>query len=90
MSVKTYRKIPVEVKAIQYAPDNLGECVQFLENNGARYTVTSAGTNGKTEFMIDTLENCMTVSMGDFIVCGVEDEFYPCKSDIFVKTYEKA
>ena len=48
MNVKTYRKIPVEVKAIQYAPDNLGECVQFLEDNGARYIVTSAGTNGKT------------------------------------------
>lgn len=88
MSVKTYRKLPVEVKAIQYAPDTLGECVQFLEDNGARYSIDCTGTNGKTEFMIVTLEGSMTISMADYIVCGVKGECYPCKPDIFVKTYE--
>ena len=34
------------------------------------------------------LEGCMTVSMDDYIVCGAEGECYPCKPDIFVKTYE--
>lgn len=65
MSVSKYRKIPVEVRAIQYATDTLGECVQFLED-------------------------FLTVSLGDFIVCGVEGECYPCKPNIFLKTYEKA
>ncbi|MDZ5509530.1 hypothetical protein [Enterococcus cecorum] len=88
MSVKTYRKIPVEVEVVQYTPYTLGECVQFLENNGARYSVECTGTNGKTEFMIDTLEGCMTVSMDDYIICGVAGECYPCKPDIFEKTYE--
>lgn len=88
MSVGEYRKKPVEVKAIQYTPDTLGECVQFLEDNGARYSVDCTGANGKTEFVIVTLEGYMTVSMADFIVCGVEGECYPCKPDIFVKTYE--
>lgn len=88
MSVGEYRKIPVEVKAIQYAPDTLGECVQFLKNNGARYTVECTGNDGKTEFMIDTLEGCMTVSMDDYIICGETGECYPCKPDIFEKTYE--
>ena len=30
----------------------------------------------------------MKVSKGDWIICGVEGEFYPCKPDIFAKTYE--
>lgn len=88
MSVKTYRKIPVEVKAIQYAPDTLGECVEFLKDNGVRFSVACTDANGKAEFLIYTLEGCITVSMADFIVCGMEGECYPCKPDIFVKTYE--
>lgn len=89
MSVSKYRKIPVEVRAIQYATDTLGECVQFLEDNGARYSVDCTGANGKTEFTIVTLEDFLTVSLGDFIVCGVDGECYPCKPNTFLKTYEK-
>lgn len=37
---------------------------------------------------IDTLEGGHNVCPGDFIITGVEDEFYPCKPDIFKKTYE--
>ena len=90
MSVKTYRKKPAEVKVIQYTPYTLGECVQFLEDNGARYSVDCTGANGKTEFVIVTLEGCMTVSMDDYIVCEAKGECYLCKPDIFEKTYEKA
>ena len=31
----------------------------------------------------------MTVSDGDWIIQGVAGEFYPCKPDIFLKTYER-
>jgi hypothetical protein len=31
----------------------------------------------------------MKASIGDFIIKGVNGEFYPCKPDIFEKTYEK-
>ena len=30
----------------------------------------------------------MTASRGDWIIKGVNGEFYPCKPDIFAKTYE--
>ena len=89
MSVKTYRKKPVEVKAIQYTPFTLGECVQFLEDNGARYSVDCIAYHSETEFVIVTSEGCMTVSMDDYIVCEVEGKCYICKPDIFEKTYEK-
>jgi len=38
---------------------------------------------------IDTLEGGHTVCPGDWIIKGVNGEFYPCKPDIFEKTYEE-
>lgn len=39
---------------------------------------------------IDTLEGVITASPGDWIIRGVQGEFYPCKPDIFAATYESA
>ena len=38
---------------------------------------------------IDTLEGTMTADEGDWIIKGVQGEFYPCKPAIFESTYEK-
>ncbi len=40
------------------------------------------------EIVIHTLEGDMTASVGDYIITGVNGEKYPCKPDIFEKTYE--
>lgn len=40
-------------------------------------------------FYIRTLEGNMTVSDRDFIIKGIQGEFYPCKPDIFDSTYEE-
>lgn len=40
------------------------------------------------EVVIHTLEGDMTASVGDYIITGVNGEQYPCKPDIFEKTYE--
>lgn len=37
---------------------------------------------------INTLEGKMFISLGDYIITGVNGERYPCKPDIFLKTYE--
>ena len=42
----------------------------------------------KETMIIKTLEGDMTASVNDFIIKGVNGEFYPCKPDIFEKTYE--
>lgn len=39
---------------------------------------------------IPTLEGEILTSDGDWIIQGVNGEFYPCKPDIFEKTYEVA
>ena len=41
------------------------------------------------EMIIHTLEGDMQASVGDYIITGVNGEQYPCKPDIFEKTYEK-
>lgn len=45
--------------------------------------------NSEEELLVSTLEGIMKVSVGDFIIQGVNGELYPCKPDIFEKTYEK-
>jgi hypothetical protein len=39
-------------------------------------------------FYVHTLEGVMLASPGDYIITGVDQEQYPCKPDIFEKTYE--
>ncbi len=43
----------------------------------------------KKEIIINTLEGDMKANVGDYIITGVNGEVYPCKPDIFEKTYEK-
>lgn len=40
------------------------------------------------EIFIETLEGTMKANIGDYIITGVNGEQYPCKPDIFEKTYE--
>lgn len=40
-------------------------------------------------FCIETSEGNMNAKIGDYIINGVNGEFYPCKPDIFAKTYEE-
>lgn len=40
------------------------------------------------ELIIKTLEGDMKASIGDWIITGINGEEYPCKPDIFEKTYE--
>ena len=45
--------------------------------------------DGDAPMKIPTLEGVMTASPGDYVICGVKGELYPCKPDIFVQTYEE-
>ena len=46
------------------------------------------GEMGSRTFSIKTLEGNMKAENNDWIIKGVNGEFYPCKPDIFEKTYE--
>lgn len=79
-----YRKKPVEVEAIQWTGNNFEEVKAFT--NGKAY---KSLINDNT-LVIDTLEGKHLAILKDFIIKGIQNEFYPCKPDIFKETYEKA
>ena len=86
-----YRKKPVVIEAIQYTGDNIVEIIKFMQEcahgDKTKYLRFDA-TRG--EYFIKTLEGKYILSEGDYIICGIKVEFYPCKPDIFEQTYEKA
>ncbi len=81
--MKRYRKKPVVVEAVQWALDNFSEIEEFMKDSERGLRM-----HGATIF-IDTLEGTHAALPGDFIIKGVHGEFYPCKPDIFAKTYEE-
>lgn len=74
-----YRKKPVVVEAIQYNGKNKVE-IQLFVNMYLDETIKG--------LKIPMIEGDMFASVGDYIIKGVQGEFYPCKPDIFEKTYE--
>lgn len=92
--VKKYRKKPVFVEAVQFTGRNKPEIEDFvgcelkcLLESSAAYEVGVAPP--VFSLFINTLEGEMKASAGDYIIKGVNGEFYPCKPDIFKKTYEE-
>lgn len=76
-----YRKKPVVVDALVWNGCNAREIVMFVGHD-------AFFRNG--ELYISTLEGPHHASVGDYIIKGVNGEHYPCKPDIFEKTYEPA
>lgn len=87
-----YRKIPIIVEAIRWNGINLDEIKEFVGKSLIYEIIDDAWRAGKSSphviMKIKTLEGYMNVSINDFIIKGVNGEFYPCKPDIFEKTYE--
>jgi hypothetical protein len=87
-----YRKKPVVIEAM-YNDGEIETISAILDwingGNGATGPATY-DLIGKASMSIhiETLEGVMRADVGDFIIKGVNGEFYPCKPDIFAKTYE--
>lgn len=88
--INYYKKKPVEVQAVEY--DNTDESRDFIlswiDNYGGDAYVWHV-EDGVTNLIIGTLEGDMVANPGDYIIKGVKGEFYPCKPDIFVATYDE-
>lgn len=80
---KRYRKKPVVIEAAKLQKGNESRVAEWCGGQTVNESV-----DGCASVEIETLEGTMTASPGDFIIKGVNGEFYPCKSDIFEKTYE--
>jgi hypothetical protein len=90
--IKKFRKKPVVIEAIQWTGKNFDEVCNFMkEFHGHKLAYEDAEELAiKTgEYYIKTLEGVMTATKNDWIIKGINAEFYPCKPDIFEKTYEE-
>ena len=85
-----YRKKPVIIDAVQLLPTTLNpDVVNFIGEERNYPDCKVAGIDpADGKFKIKTLEGTMIAEIGDFIIKGVNGEFYPCKPDIFEKTYD--
>lgn len=90
--IKKYRKKPVIIEALQIK-DNPAEIREFagkdvdIEYFDAAY---QAGVDRPyLAVTIHTLEGDMTAKEGDYLIKGIQGEFYFCKQDIFLATYEE-
>lgn len=89
-----FQKKPVVIEARRYdgTPECATEIIEWGLKDGA--TISYHCTDGERcrrdrhELAISTLEGRMFANVGDWVIRGVQGEFYPCKPDIFEATYE--
>lgn len=79
-----YRKKPVEVESLQWTQDmTMQEMIDFTN-----YLVRLNDVD-REFYVYDRLHNTwVQFDYGDFIIKGVQGEFYPCNPDVFEATYE--
>lgn len=84
-----FRKKPITVEAIIF--DGSRESAREAKEFCIRKTGGSSvffRFRDSDQYYISTLEGAMRVMPGDYIIRGIRGEYYPCKPDIFVETYE--
>jgi len=93
-----YRKKPVVIEAIQLNKDeeSIRKVLQFMgQIVDLKTTIDQEKFSNYCHYVnkrgltIHTLEGDEVATIGDYIIRGIAGEFYPCKPDIFEKTYEK-
>lgn len=98
---RRYRKKPVMIEAIQLTRTNADAVAAWCGGRVIRHSKPSDPTDVYVALEIPTLEGTMRAESfhgstyrngsyhgGDYIIRGVQGEFYPCKPDIFEQTYE--
>lgn len=87
-----FRKKPVIIDAFlvceliecfKHNIKELPECVKEAYENTTINTITD------NDFKVKTLEGEYVATKEDYLIRGVQGELYPCKIDIFNKTYER-
>lgn len=79
MTPKPYRRKPVVLEAMLYDGTNADEIIAWC---GALPDIVSGDLD------IVTLEGNMRVYVGDYVIRGIANEFFPCRADIFAALYE--
>ena len=82
-----FRKKPIVIEAFRFGVDCWPDW--FHDKVTSNDVITSGQYKDLESCKIKTLEGTMEARKGDWIIKGIRGELYPCKSDIFEKTYER-
>jgi len=99
MSARKFRKKPVVIEAVRATgtPQSNREIIDwargsrtpaYMDTRFVRLDDGNVLADSTQCLTIATLEGAMWVDPGDWIIKGVEGEFYPCKPSVFDQTYE--
>ena len=83
-----YRKKPVEIEARRFIPFENDETCKSQNSliDWCGGEAIDDAVDGMC-MLIDTLEGKMKAKEGDWVIRGIHGEFYPCKHEIFIATY---
>jgi hypothetical protein len=99
-----FRSIKPPIVARQFKTGTAAEAtplIQWILDNGGTARYHELERRGQTSYRpddvaiipehiaIDTLEGTMRAAVGDWIIQGLQGEFYSCKPDIFANSYEE-
>lgn len=92
MTVKTFRKKPVEIQAVQWTGSNEGEVQELaadffyrIDDEDRPHTNDPEATGQVFDKLHSTW---VLVYDGDWIIRGVQGEFYPIRPDVLANTYD--
>lgn len=79
---RRFVKKPLEIEAFRFGFDAtpkwfFGEGIEIVETKDDYYC------------LVRTLEGTMRGDIGDYIIKGIKGEMYPCKSDVFLESYDE-
>jgi hypothetical protein len=95
-----YRKKPVVIEAFQMTRERRADNKdwpiwlhdawnkEWMED-GAVFGEDRPDSDGTDALCVQTLEGVMRVGWGDYIIKGIKGELHPCKSEIFLGSYDK-
>lgn len=89
-----YRKKPVVIDAMRYTRVNISRLMDWIEtftNDGKQQISNDSVLEYNpelNEYEVKTLEGNFIMTKGDYLIRGIQGEFYPCKPDIFKATYD--
>jgi hypothetical protein len=90
MDWKNYRKKPIIVQAYRWKfTDEIVKSYPLERFSTGKKECSQCGKDIRLHGLVETLEGTHIACPGDYIIKGVKGEVYPCKPDIFDKTYEE-
>ena len=93
--IQQYRKKPLIISAVQWTGDNLMEVTAFIRNQSIEEFKANLDEEDWSSYKAVITHHGQSIlispdtfaHINDYIIKGIDGEFYPCNPDVFNKTY---